>query len=171
MSNDALQTISSISEAELTTPSSAQRFPLGMEITTGQPFGTSTNVKVWKYVQAHGTLSQYGVYGIKNTYASNATKVKSAAAASLAVYTQYGVAPVAVTSGYYAWLQIAGDCTVLAEGSTATAGNTLNVINAKATATDSGGTTVSTATFGVANTSTSSTTCTATLFGSLVIVA
>ena len=171
MSNDALQNISSISEAELTTPSSTQRFPLGMEITTGQPFGTSTNVKKWKYLQAHGALSQYGVYAVKGAYASNATKFKTAAAASLAVYTEYGVAPVAVTSGYYFWLQISGDCTVLAEGSTATAGNTLNVINAKATATDSSGTTVSTATFALANTSTSSTTCTATLLGSLVIVA
>jgi hypothetical protein len=171
MANDALQTISSISEAELTTPTSTQRFPLGMEITTGQPFGTSTNVKVWKYVQSHGSLSQYGVYAIKPTYASSATKIKSAAAASLAVYIEYGVTPVAVTSGYYCWLQTLGDCTVLAEGSSATAGNTLNVINTKATATDSSGTTVSTATFAVANTSTSSTTCTATLLGNRVIVA
>lgn len=136
MANDTVQDFSSISEAELTTPTSIQRFPLGLEVVTSNPFGTSKNRKVWKYIQADNALSQYGIYTIKGVYASNAVTVKAQTPATSTVYQQKGVAPVAFTDEYYGFIQIEGDCTILATSSTGTAGNFVKAINGAATVTD-----------------------------------
>lgn len=136
MANDTVQSFSSISEAELTTPTSTQRFPLGLEVTTSNPFGTSVNRKVWKYVQADNALVIYGIYAIKGVYASAAVKVKAVTPATEDASQLFGVAPVAFTDEYYGFVQIEGDCTILATSSTATAGNYVKVINGAATVTD-----------------------------------
>ena len=136
MANETVQNYESISEAELTTPTSTQRFPLGIELVTAQPFGTQVNRKVWKYIQADNALVQYGIYAIKDMYLTAVNKVKAITPATLAVYQKFGVAPVAFTDEYYGWVQIEGDCTILATSSTGTAGNYAKVVNGAATVTD-----------------------------------
>lgn len=136
MASETVQTLVSISEADLVTPTSTQEFPLGLEVVTSNPFGTFPNRRRWKYVQADNALAQYGIYAIKGVYASNAVKVKAITPATSSVYQMFGVAPVAFTDEYYGWLQIEGDCTILATSSTGTAGNYVKNINGAATVTD-----------------------------------
>jgi hypothetical protein len=134
MANDTILNISSISEADLVTPTSTQKFPLGLEIATGNV--SNGTRKVWKYIQADNALSQYGIYTIKGVYASNAVTVKAQTPATSSVYQMKGVAPVAFTDEYYGFVQIEGNCTILATSSTGTAGNFVKAINAAATVTD-----------------------------------
>lgn len=169
MANETVQTYESISEAELTTPTSTQRFPLGLEITTAQPFGTQVNRKVWKYIKADNALVQYGLYVIKDMYASNANAVKAITPATAAFYQKVGVAPVAFTDEYYGFVQIEGDCTILATSSTGTAGNYAKVINGAATVTDES-TTQSTASVAICKVTASGTSTTYTLLGLSVTV-
>lgn len=170
MANDTVQTYESISEAELTTPTSTQRFPLGLEIVTGSPYSTSVNRKVWKYIKADNALVQYGIYVIKDMYASNACAVKAITPASAAFYQKVGVAPVAFTDEYYGFVQIEGKCTILATSSTATAGNYAKVINGAATLTDES-TTQGTNSAAICNVTATGTSTSYTLLGLPVIIA
>ena len=168
MANDTVQNYSSITESELTTPTSTQRYPLGVEVVTGT--SATGNRKVWKYIQADNALVQYGAYIIKDIYLTAGVKVKAITAASLAVYQVAGVAPVAFTDEYYGFLQIEGDATILATSSTATAGNYCKVVNGVATITDES-TTQATASVAICKVSATGTSTTYTLTGNRAIVA
>ena len=87
------------------------------------------------YVYSNGGCAQYGVYGIAYTGTAG-TEVQSLLPASLAVYQLFGVAPVAITTLYYGWLQVKGICTYLATSSTATATYFGKAVNGVNTATD-----------------------------------
>lgn len=87
------------------------------------------------YVYSNGGCTQYGVYGVSFAGVAG-TEVQSTAVASSSVYMLYGVAPVAITTTYYGWLQIKGNCTVLATASTATVSYFGKAVNGVNTATN-----------------------------------
>jgi len=89
----------------------------------------------YMYVQSNGGCTKYGVYGIVYTGTAG-SEVTTLLPASSSVYMLHGVAQVAITTAYYGWIQIKGNCTYLATSSTATAGYFGKAINGANTATD-----------------------------------
>jgi hypothetical protein len=120
MSNNIIRTYALGNMDDVTTASATQNasYKLGDRM---RIYNDGDKVaKEYIYVQSNGGASQYGAYAV--TYSGTAgSEVQASAVATTSVYGLYGVAPIAVTTLYYFWLQIKGKCTALATSSTATA--------------------------------------------------
>jgi len=135
---------------DLTTTSSTRNYPLGVEVVIYDDAVKS--VKKYKYVYAHTTLSQYGVYQIN--YSSNsAQEVRSMTPSSLYL-EEFGVAPATFTAGYYGFLQTYGNA-VISVASNTTAGYALTLTNGLASSSSTvSGATITTNTIAIAQTTT-----------------
>ena len=137
MSNKTVRTYAMAALSDLTTTSNTATqstiYKLGDRVIIYDDSQKVANEYI--YVYSNGGCAQYGVYGTVYTGTSG-TEVEALAPASSSVYMLHGVAPVAITSTYYGWLQIRGICTYLATSSTATAGYFGKAINGANTATD-----------------------------------
>jgi hypothetical protein len=87
------------------------------------------NGKQYVYVKASSAIAQYDVVTFDETYI---TTVAPVATSNAARDDKIGVAPVAIASGSYGWLQIYGPCTLSVKSACAA--------NAELTATTTGGT-------------------------------
>lgn len=79
-------------------------------LTTGKGFGLGDRVtdsagKEWVFVVAGGALAQYDVVVYDEAYSGLALSTANDARGDLV-----GVAPVAIASGSYGWLQVSGPC-------------------------------------------------------------
>jgi len=165
---DYLQTIDT---DDLTNPTSTRKYDLGIRF---RDVSSTDAIKPeYIYVKSHGALTQYYPYQISssNTAGSEVITKAPATTASGAVV----VAPqVAVSSGYYAWVQVKGKATVTTTDTVA-AGDFVEVLNNGSGLKLDGGATGSTAesnqSVGIAATATSGGSATIVLSGSLVKVA
>lgn len=73
------------------------------------------NEYVWAYIQASTAQGEAQVLTFDG---DEATAVKCADAATLAVYQEVGIVLAAHTSAEYGWVQVAGKCEALVEGTT-----------------------------------------------------
>ena len=148
-----LDTQTLLSELDLTTPTEAQKYALGKVITVID--SAKKAVKKFMYVKSHGALTQYQPYMISFS-STAASEVITAAPATLAAPgALIGVPQVAFTSGYYGFIQIQGDCTVLMTAETYAVGDHLQILNTgTALVVDgtSGSTSRTTASIGIAKT-------------------
>jgi len=114
-------------EADLTTPTSTQVYPLGYRTTI---YDSATKMeKEFIYVKSHAGLTQYQPY-VLNWTGTAGSEVKTAAPATTAAPGQMVCVPqVAFTSGYYGFVQIKGDCTCLLANETKAVGDYLQVLN------------------------------------------
>jgi len=121
-----------INETDLSTPTSAQKFPLGAIIDVADP--STKAIKKFMYVKSHGALTQYQPYQI-NIGITSGSEVITAAPATLAAPGKLiGVPQVAFTSGYYGFVQIQGNATCKKSSETYASGDHLQVLNAGTTA-------------------------------------
>lgn len=125
-----------LSEVDLATPTSTQKYPLGMIIdVTEKPAPNSTEtaskaVKKYIYVKSHGALTVYQPYVLTESSTAGA-EVQTAAPATLAAPGQKVVVPqVAFTSGYYGFVLLEGDGKVLMTAETYAVGDFLQILNA-----------------------------------------
>ena len=132
--------------ADLTTPTAYQLYPLGSKIIV-QNYGNPA-LKEYVYVYANGALASGGVYNIVFSSVAGAEVETGTPASGTAITYMSGVAPAAFATGYYGFLQVAGDCTVTTSTNT-TVGNYARVLSGLATAGDVGSTTISSTTFGI----------------------
>lgn len=140
MAYKALQTVLSVSEESLTTPTSAQVYPLG-SIYQFRDSAAPNAVKTFMYVKATGALTlgvPYAIIGGATSGAEITTAAPPAASGNIRV----GIPQVAFTSGYYGWLQIVGVATFATGAVATTVGNTLKVLPAGVTLVDTTGTTL-----------------------------
>lgn len=139
-----------VSENDLITPTSTQLYPLGYIQTVQDP--DKKAVKKYMYVKSHNTLTAYVPYAI--TYSSTSgSEVITAAPSTLTAPGQLLCVPqVAFTSGYYGFVLIEGDGSVLMTAETYAVGDFLQVINAGAAAVvdgTSGAAAITTASFAI----------------------
>lgn len=103
---------SAINEADLTTPGTTQKYPLGKEIVIETP----TVVKKFKYIRSDRTLTKGYVYTITttpsaiSTYAYRCTDPLGTAS----VFTEIGIPQAEIASAYYGFVQTAGPCSAFA---------------------------------------------------------
>ena len=146
MANEITLIVESIKESDLINPTSTQNasYVLGQEVIVRDGSGSSKAVKRYKYIKATGALTVNNCYLI--TYSNTAgAEITTATPATSSVLRQYGIAPIAFTSGYYGFLQIEGDCTVASTTDTV-AGNTGKPANGVTTVSDEGAATISAST-------------------------
>ena len=118
-------------EADLTTPTSTQNYPLGLPVSI---YDSATKMdKVFIYVKAHAGLTVYVPY-VLNWTGTAGSEVKTAAPATTAAPGQMVCVPqVAFTSGYYGFVQVKGDCTCALANETKAVGDYLQLLNTGAT--------------------------------------
>jgi len=134
MSQTTLVTMS-VPEADLTTPSSTRKYPLGFEWVvedTNSSSGALHGRSVYKYIRAYGrALTQYQPYVVE---LDNTSVWKAGAPVTLAAPgTIIGVPQVAFTSGYYGFIQIEGECEALHSAETYAAGDHLQLLSGGST--------------------------------------
>jgi len=145
MSKTVYQRLALGNYLDLTVPTATAEYTLGVEVE--MLVSGETAKKVYKYVKAGSALTAKGAYVIANTGTPGA-EVTTAAPATTAVPVQGCVANVAFTSGYYGFVQIEGDTTVVSTGAT-TKLNTATLANGVTTVTDEAGTTETALTVGI----------------------
>lgn len=116
----------SIDKDDLTRPSSERKYSLG-EVYVDYSSTDAIKPK-YVYVKSHGALTASQPYQVSysNTVGS---EVISKAPGTIGSGACVGVSSVAVTSGYYAWLQFGGKASVLCTDTVA-AGDFVEVLNA-----------------------------------------
>jgi hypothetical protein len=125
---------------DLTTPTSTAKYPLGVEVIIED--SAYKAVKRYKYVYAPtGGLTQYVPYNISNTQESGKEVVAIAPAATSGVVSLIGWPQVAITSGYYGFVQVEGNLTSVLTAASGVAGLTYKVLAGGTTLTRTAGTT------------------------------
>jgi len=92
--------------------------PIGTEDGSGMQgsrVSNGMNEKIWAYIQASTAKGEVQVISYDG---DEATAVKCADAATLAVYQEVGIVLEAHTSAEYGWVQVKGKCEALVEGTT-----------------------------------------------------
>ena len=126
MASNRTNNITSISEEDLSTPSSTQKYPIG---TVLKLVNSTDNIEEeWIYIQAHTTLVQYQPYILDHT----GTQLETAAPATGA--GRVVVPQVAFTDDYYGFVQVRGKSTCKIGAETYAVGDHLQVLNAGTTA-------------------------------------
>lgn len=113
---------------DLTTPTSDRQYTVGRVITLKDT--DYTTEKKYMYVKSHAALTAYQPYIVSYSGTSGAEFVTAAPATLAAPGSLVCVPQVAVTSGYYCWVQIQGDCKVLMTAETYAVGDFLQILNA-----------------------------------------
>jgi hypothetical protein len=127
MTLQAIQNYTAVNNDDITTPSSTQKYVLGLEVMVNTGDGYP---KIYKYVKSHGALTLYQPYvlGVSST---DGSQVITEAPATLAAPGQLVVIPqVAFTSGYYGFVLKQGDGKVLMTAETYAIGDYLQVLTA-----------------------------------------
>lgn len=115
--------------ADLTTPTSSQKYELGTEIEIKDT--DTTTVSTFKYVKAHAALTAYTPYAIIPSGTAAGEVVTAAPVATASAIVEVGVPQVAFTSDYYGFVQTKGEATaVIAATTTYVDGNAMEVIGA-----------------------------------------
>ena len=144
MANDKTTTISSISEADLTTPTSTRRFALGQRLKV-ETDGSAPE-KEYLYVKAGSGLTALATYLV--TFSATAgSEWTTGTPATTAVAREFAIAPVAFTTAYYGWVQVKGICNATSTSDTVT-GNCALAVNAAVTMSDAGNATFAATTVG-----------------------
>lgn len=112
---NAILNVTGINQDDLLAPSAARKYPLGLEVAV---VDTATDkIKKYVYVKAHAALVASTPYVLAFSTVAG-SEVKTAAPITDATNSKkVVVAPVAFTSGYYGFVQIAGQCKVAVSGS------------------------------------------------------
>ena len=124
-----------LNETDLTTPTSAQKYPLGTIVEIVEKANSSSEtaslaVKKFIYVKSHAGLTLYQPYVLGKSSTAGSEYI-TAAPATLASPGQKVVIPqVAFTSGYYGFVLFEGDGSVLMTAETYAVGDFLQVLNA-----------------------------------------
>lgn len=162
-------------EVDLVTPTSTQKYPLGKKVRIREAANSasetaSTATKEYIYVKASAALTAKGAYVITPSGTAGA-ELGTGTPATSSVAVRAGIAPVAFTSGYFGFLQIEGDASIVSYGAV-TAGDTLKLINTSIRLADEAGTTPTAKTIGIAkaNAATSALTISAYLVNQAVTV-
>lgn len=131
---------------DLTTPTATAQYPLGLVISL---MDTATGyMKQFMYVKNRAASLAAKATATIALSATAGAELVTAVPATSTVPLIAGVANVAVTSGYYFFIQIYGDTTITSAGAT-TAGNTGKLANGAATITDEAGVTETAKTLGI----------------------
>ena len=118
--------INSIDTDDLTNPSSTRKYDLGAQYVD---VSSSDAIKPeYVYVKSHGALTQYQPYQLSTSNTAGSEVISKAPATTDSGATVVA-SQVAVTSGYYAWVQYKGKATVLTTDTFA-AGDYAEVLNA-----------------------------------------
>jgi hypothetical protein len=114
--------------SDLTTPTSARKYELGYEVVIED--SETKMIKKFVYVKSHGALTAYVPYVLGFT-STAAAEVKTAAPTTNTVSPgrRVCVPQVAFTSGYYGFVQIAGDCTAALANEAKAVGDYLQLLN------------------------------------------
>lgn len=127
MSTTLLNRMALGNKSDLTTPTSTQQYTLGYvyeELDTDK-----YAVRKYMYVKSHGALTAYQPY-IVSLSATAGSEVITAAPATLAAPGSLICVPqVAFTSGYYGFVLIQGDGSVLMTAETYAVGDMLQILN------------------------------------------
>lgn len=163
--------INSIDTDDLTNPTSSRKYDLGAQYMDAS--STDAIKPEYVYVKSHGALTQYQPYQLSTSNTAGSEVISKAPATTDSGATV--VAPqVAVTSGYYAWVQYKGKATVKTT-STFAAGDYAEVLNTGSGLVLDGGSSGSTAegaqSVGIATTATSGGSATVVLSGNKVKIA
>ena len=128
---NAVPTLANI--ADLTTPTSAQGYPLGFRFRVKSSHGaTGTEYMTeYIYIKANGALTAY-VPLMLNFSGTDAAEITTTAIATSSVYREIVVPQVTFTSGYYGFVPIKGYCLVNPD-TTPTAGHYGTAVNASPT--------------------------------------
>ena len=160
--------IQSIDTDDLTNPSSTRKYDLGVkyvDVTTAAAIKPE-----YMYIKSHTALTQYQPYQLSISHTAG-SEITGRAPATQTSGAQIFAPQVAVTSGYYCWVQVKGLATVLTTDTFA-AGDYAEVLNAGSGLTLDGGASGSTVegkhTVGVATTATSAGSATVLLNGNVV---
>lgn len=114
----------SIPEADITTPTSAQKYPMGLKIQV-YPDANPANVTEYIYIGATGALTVNQPYVLT----LSATGFTQKAPATLGVGVFVVVPQVAFTSGYFGFVACRGECEGLHGTETYAAGDYLQILN------------------------------------------
>lgn len=128
----ALNLLTSLaSKSDLTTPTSTQKYPLGLEIKVQEQTtdGTQGVQNTYIYVKAHAALTAYQPYVINYTGTAAGEVTTGAPATMAAPGTHVLVPQVAFTSGYYGFVLKGGIGKVLMTAETYAVGDALQVLN------------------------------------------
>ena len=155
-----LNTQIALDEVDLVTPTTTQKYKLGEVIEVVEKAATSSEtasyaVKKYMYVKSHTTLTAFQPYIIAFSSTAGSEVITAAPLTLTAPGSLICVPQVAFTSGYYGFVQIQGDCSVLMTAETYAVGDYLQVLTAgTATVVDgsTGSTVVTTASMGICKT-------------------
>ncbi len=125
MARYTVQNQIAVNNDDIINPSSAAKYPLGLEINV---LTTTNEIKKFKYVKSHGALTAYVPYQINGSHTSGSETITAAPATLASAVNLIGVPQVAFTSGYYGFVQIEGVCTAVCDRGV-TAGWSLEAFN------------------------------------------
>jgi hypothetical protein len=112
---------------DLTTPTSIRQYRLGQKIATWNPQYNA--IQVYKYIYASTNLIQYQPYVISISAIVGQEILTAAPFTIAAPGMLIGVPQIAITSGYYGFVQIEGDGSVLMTAQTYVVGDMLQLLN------------------------------------------
>lgn len=114
-------------QSDLTIPTSAQAYTLGIIVETIDE--DTKAVHKYIYVKSHGALTQYQPYVVNNSGVAGSQWITAAPTALASASVLICVPQVAFTSGYYGFVQVEGQSTALV-GAAAAAGDEAALIDA-----------------------------------------
>lgn len=132
MTEKLSQVYLALDRTDLETPTAAAKYAVGTVIHTADARNGGAE-KTYIYVKAHAGLTAYKPYVLAIGAVAGAEKVTKAPATLAAPGSIVAVPQVAFTSGYYGFVQIKGDATVLMKAETYAVGDHLQILNAGVT--------------------------------------
>jgi hypothetical protein len=112
---------------DLTAPTATLNYPLGTELIVYND--TYKAIQRYKYIKSHGALTQYQPYVISISGTVGSEVITAAPATLAAPGILIGIPQVAFTSGYYGFVLIEGDGSVLMTAETYVVGDMLQILN------------------------------------------
>lgn len=114
-------------KSDLTVPTSTQQYPLGYICV--EEDSSSTAIRKYMYVKSHTALTAYQPYIVSISGTSGSEIITAAPATLSAPGSLICVPQVDFTSGYYGFVVIEGDCSVLMTAETYVVGDMLQILN------------------------------------------
>ena len=120
MANQAVQNQIAVLNQDITVPTAASQYPLGLEVSIHVGSG---DTRLYKYIQAHAALTQYQPYILNQT----GVTLKSGAPATGA--GKVVIPQVAFTNAFFGFVLMEGEGKVLMISETYAVGDKLEILN------------------------------------------